>query len=110
VLLDEAHTGVDEERDAPEHLAHQLLRHPFLDGVEHRHRIGHGVGDLLHRRRPGLLQVVAADVDRVPLRDALDRIGDHVGNQPHRRPGRERIRPAREELLDDVVLSRALER
>ena len=72
--------------------------------------VAHRVGDLLHRRRPRLLQVVGADVDRVPARDVLDRVGDHVGDQPHRRRGRERVGPAREVLLDDVVLGRALER
>ena len=109
MLLDEAHAGVDEERDAPEDAAHELLRHPLADGVEDRDRVGHRVGDLLHRRRARLLQVVGADVDRVPLRHVLDRVGDHVGDQPHRRAGREGVGPAGEELLDDVVLRRALE-
>ena len=105
-LLDEAHAGVDEERDAADDLAEALGRH--LAGVAHRvehgDRGGHRVGDLLHRRRAGLLQVVAADVDRVPLRDVGDRVGDHVGDQPQRRRGREDVGPAREVLLDDVVL------
>ena len=109
VLLDEAHAGVDEEGDAAEHRAHALLRDPLADLVEHRDRGGHRVGDLLHRRRPGLLQVVGADVDRVPLRDVLDRVGDHVRDQPQARRGRERVGPAAEVLLDDVVLGRALE-
>ena len=110
VLLDEAHAGVDEERDAPEDLAHELLVDALADRVEHGDRVGHRVGDLLHRRRPRLLQVVGADVDRVPPRDVLDRVGDHVGDQPHRRAGREGVGPAGQELLDDVVLGRALER
>ena len=110
VLLDEAHAGVDEERDAPEDRAHAVLRHAGADLVEHRDRRAHGVGDLLHRRRSRLLQVVGADVDRVPLRDVLDRVGDHVGDQPQRRRGREGVGAAREVLLDDVVLGRALER
>ena len=110
VLLDEAHAGVDEEGDAPEDLAHELLVDALAHRVEDRDRVGHRVGDLLDRRRPGLLQVVGADVDRVPARDALDRVGDHVGDQPHRGPGREGVGPAGQELLDDVVLRRALER
>ena len=68
------------------------------------------VGDLLDRRRAGLLQVVAADVDRVPARDLVHREGDHVGDQPHRGPRREGVGAAREVLLDDVVLGRAAER
>ena len=79
VLLDEAHAGVDEEGDAPEDAAHELLVDPLAHRVEHRDRVGHRVGDLLDRRRPGLLQVVGADVDRVPLRDVA---------RPCRRPCR----------------------
>ncbi len=107
VLLDEAHAGVDEERDPPEDRAHPLLRHPLADRVEHRLRGRHRERDLLHRRRARLLQVVRADVDRVPARHVLDGVGDHVRDQPHRRLGREGVRPAREVLLDDVVLGRA---
>ena len=108
VLLDEADAGVDEEGDPAEDLAHEVLVDPVAHRVEHRDRVGHRVGDLLDRRRAGLLQVVAADVDRVPLGDLGDRVGDHVGDQPHRGAGRERVGPAGQELLDDVVLRRAL--
>ena len=110
VLLDEAHARVDEERDAAEDLAHQLGRHALAHRVEHGDGVGHRVGDLLHRRRAGLLQVVGADVDGVPLRNLGDRVGHHVGDQPHRGAGRERVGPARQELLDDVVLRGALKR
>ena len=110
VLLDEAHAGVDEEGDAPEDPAHELLVDPLAHRVEDRDRIGHRVGDLLHRRGSRLLQVVGADVDRVPARDAVNGVGDHVGDQSHRRAGREGVGPAGQELLDDVVLGRALER
>ena len=110
-LLDEADARVDEEGDAGDHLAEALLRH--LAGVAHRVEDGDRgadrVGDLLHRRRPGLLQVVAADVDRVPLRHRRHGVGDHVGDQPHRGPGREDVGPARQVLLDDVVLRRPRE-
>ena len=109
VLLDEAHAGVDEEGDAREDRAHPLLADARAHLVEHGDRGRHRVGDLLHRRRARLLQVVGADVDRVPLRHVLDRVGDGVGDQPHRRRRRERVRAAREVLLDDVVLGRALE-
>ena len=109
VLLDEPHARVDEEGDAAEDLAHELLGHALGHRVEHRDRVGHGEGDLLDGRRARLLQVIGADVDRVPLRDLGDRVGDEVGRQPHRRAGRERVGPPREELLDDVVLGRALQ-
>ena len=93
-VLDEARKRVDEERDAAEHRAHQVLVDALAHGVEHRDRGAHREGDLLHRRRPGLLQVIRADVDRVPPRHVLDRVGDRVGDQPHRRAGRECVGPA----------------
>ena len=114
VLLDEADPGVDEERDPPEHTPHQRLSPPtpptqaLADRVEHRDRIAHRVGDLLNRRGAGLLEVVGADVDRVPLRDVLDRVDDRVGDQPHARSGRERVGAPTQVLLEDVVLRRAL--
>jgi hypothetical protein len=87
VLLDEADPGVDEERDPPEDLAHARGRHPLGHGVEHRAGVGQRVGDLLHGRGARLLQVVGADVDRVPARDVLDGVGDHVRDEPHGRAG-----------------------
>ena len=51
----------------PNTRGNDLGGHPLAHPVEHRLRGGQRVGDLLHRRRPGLLQVVRADVDRVPL-------------------------------------------
>ena len=110
VLLHEADAGVHEEREAAEHPREGLLVHTRADLVEDRLGGGQRVGDLLHRRGPGLLQVVGADVDRVPLGHLVDGEGDHVGDQPHRGLGRERVGPAREELLDDVVLGGAGER
>ena len=109
VLLDEPHAGVDEERDPREDRAHEVGVDTVAHRVEHRHRVGHRVGDLLNRRRPRLLEVIAADVDRVELRDLGHRVGDHVGDQPHRGPGWEGVRAAGQELLDDVVLRGALE-
>ncbi len=110
-LLDQPDAGVDEEGDAAEDLGEVLVGdlaarfHLVEDGDPGRER----VGDLLHRRRPGLLQVVAADVGRVPARHLVDGEGDHVGDQPHRGLGREGVGAAREVLLDDVVLGRALQ-
>jgi len=57
-----------------------------------------------------LLEVVGADVDRVPLGHLVDGERDHVRDQPHRGLRRERVGAAREELLDDVVLSGPLQR
>ena len=105
-FLDKADARVDEEGHPPGHLAHPLRGH--LPGVAHRVQHGHRgaqrVRDLLYRGGARLLQVVAADVDRVPFRHAGHRVGDHVGGQAHRRARREDVRPAGQVLLDDVVL------
>ena len=53
-------------------------------GVEHRDGVGHRVGDLLNRRRPGFLQVIGADVHRVPVRNLVDGVGHHVADEAHR--------------------------
>ena len=89
VLLDEPDAGVDEERDPAEDLREVRLGDlaARLDLVEHGDRSREGEGDLLHRRRPGLLQVVGADVGGVPVRDLVDAERDRVGDQPHRGAG-----------------------
>ena len=76
----------------------------LLHRVEHADGGGQAVGQLLHRRRPRLLQVVAAHVHRVPQRDPLGAERDHVDDQPAGRQRREDVRAARQVLLDDVVL------
>ena len=75
--------------------------------VEHRDGRAERVGELLGGRRAGLLEVVAADVDRVPLRDLVNRVADHVADQAQGVLGREHVGPAGEVLLDDVVLGGA---
>jgi hypothetical protein len=69
-LLHEAHPGVDEEADPRADLAEALRRHlpGRLHRVEDGDRRAQRVRDLLDGRRARLLQVVAADVDRVPRR------------------------------------------
>jgi hypothetical protein len=111
VLLDEADAGVDEERDPTEDPREVLVRHlaTRLGLVEDGDRGRERVGDLLDRRRARLLEVVAADVDRVPARNIVDAERDRVRDQPHRGLGREGVRAAREVFLDDVVLGRPLE-
>jgi hypothetical protein len=58
---------------------------------------------------PAFLQVVAADVRRVPARDRVQAVLVHVRDEAHRVHRRIDVRAAREVLLDDVVLRRALE-
>ena len=63
--------------------------------------------ELLHRGRARLADVVAGDRDRVPRRHPLGAVREEVGRDPHRRPRREDVVPARDVLLEDVVLHRA---
>src|SRR5262249_35985980 len=68
-LLDEAHARVDEEGDPGHHVTEAVRRNlaAGADRVEHRDRGGEREANLLYRRGTGLLEVVRADVDRVPL-------------------------------------------
>ena len=93
-FLDEADAGVDEEGDAAHHLL-EVFRIDLagvLHRVQHRHRGGQGIGQFLHRGGARFLQVIAADVGRIPLGNVLDRVADDIGDQPHRRPRRDRYR------------------
>ena len=111
-LLNEPHAGVDEEGDRLDHLAESLWRDlaGVADRVKNRYRRAHGEGNLLHGRGARLLEVVAADVGRVPPGDLGDRVGHHVGDKPQGGLRREDVGPAGEVLLDDVVLGRPGER
>ena len=110
-LGDEADAGIDEEGDAADDLREIGLGHLAArpHRVEHGDGVGEREGKLLHRRGARFLQVIAADVHRVPLGNFAIGEADRVGGQPERRLGREDVGPAREVLLDDVVLGRALQ-
>jgi hypothetical protein len=69
--------------------------------------IGERERELLHRRRARLADVVPRDRDRVPPRDAVGRVREQVGRKAHRGSRREDVVPARDVLLEDVVLHRA---
>ena len=105
-LLHEADARVDEEADPADHRGElgrvDLAR--VAHAVEHADGGGQGVGHLLDRRGPRLLQVVAADVDRVPLGHVAHRVGDGVDGQAQAGPGREDVGAPAQVLLDDVVL------
>jgi hypothetical protein len=109
---DELDSGIDEEGDAREHLGEIGIRH--LAGGFHRIEDGDGVGQresqLLHRRRTRFLQMIGADIHRVPLGNLAIGEGDDVGGELQRRLRREDISAARKIFLDDVVLRRALQR
>src|SRR2546427_348687 len=74
-----------------------------LEAVRERER------QLLRRRRPRLPHVIARHRNRIEAH-SLDRDeAAHVGREPERRLDRIDVRAARDELLQDVVLDRALE-
>jgi hypothetical protein len=107
-LLDEANPGVDEERHPRGHrreVVHRAAAHLVEDGGSGRQ----SEPDLLDGSRASLLQVVRADVDGVPPGGVPHRPGDEIAGEPQRLGGREDVRPAREVLLDDVVLGGALQ-
>ena len=107
-LLEEVVVRVEEEREP---LAELVRREPRLDrGLAVGDAVRERERQLLHRGRAGLADVVAGDRDRVPRRDPLGAVGEQVGRQPHRRPRREDVVPARDVLLEDVVLHRAAQR
>jgi len=101
-LLEEVHVAGEEEGQA---------RGEVIDaqaGVDRRlhvrDAVREGECDLLCRRRPRLAHVVAADRDRVPLRDPLAAVREQVRDQSHRRRRRIDVRPARRVFLQQVVL------
>ncbi len=105
-LLDEAQAGVDEEADATD-AAGELTgvdAAALAQEVEQPDRGGQREGQLLRRRGPGLLQVIGADVGRVPLRHPVDAVLVHLRGEPHAGRRREDVRAAGQVLLDDVVL------
>ena len=101
----EADAGVHEERDASHHCREMLVGHLALHRLRGRERIG----QFLLRRGARFLQVVGADVHRVPLGHVLAGPGGDVGDHAQAGPGRADIGAAREIFLDDVVLDRARE-
>ena len=107
-LLEKVVVAVEEERKA---LSQTVDVEPGVDGGLH---VGDGVGkregDLLRGCRPGFADVVPADRDRVPLRQFTLAEREDVGDDPQRRGWRVDVGPAREVLLQDVVLDRAAQR
>ena len=71
------------------------------------HAVGERVSELLHRRRSGLVHVIAGDGDAVELRHLCSAVSDDVADDPHARLGRVDVGVADRELFQDVVLDRA---
>ena len=104
-LLEEVVVRVEEEGEP---LAEVVRREPRRD---RRLAVGDAVGErerqLLRGARPRLADVVPGDRDRVEARQPLRAVGEEIGREPHRRARREDVVPARDVLLQHVVLHRA---
>ena len=107
-LLEKVVVRVEEERQP---LAEPVDVEP---GVERRLHVGERIRererDFLDRRRSRLADVIAADRDRVPVRQLPIAVGEDVGDDPQRRARRIDVGPARDVFLEDVVLDRAGQR
>ena len=103
---DQLHPGVDKEADASDHRWQLGERDgaTIFDHVKHRYGIRERKGELLHRRGTRFLQVIGADIHRIPFRGFLTGESDQVGGEPKRWFGRENVSPAREIFLENVVL------
>ena len=80
-------------------------------GVDRRLHVGDRVREcerhLLDRRRARFADVIAADRDRVPVRQLAIAVGEDVGDDAERGAGRIDVGAARHVFLEDVVLDRA---
>ena len=103
-LFQEVDLRDEEEREPRRELVDADAR--LHDLVDVRDPGGQRERDLLDGGRTCLARVVAADVDRVVVRQVLRREDDRVAHQPHRGPGRIDPLLLRDVLLDDVILDR----
>ena len=106
-LLEEVVVRVEEEGEP---LAEVVRRQPRVDRrLAVRDPVRERERELLRRGRACLTDVVTGDRDRVPARQPLGAVREQIGRDPHRRPRREDVVPARDVLLEDVVLHGAAE-
>ena len=107
-LFEKIVVTVEEERQA---LSQAVDVEPRVDaGLHIGDRVGQREGNLLHRRRTRLADVIAADGDRVPLRQLVFAEREDVGHDPQRRARRVDVGAPRQVFLQDVVLNRAAQR
>ncbi len=105
-LFDEADAGVDKEADPSDDLLElfSLDLAAFTNQVEGPDGVGQGEGQFLRRRRTCLLQMIGADVRRVPFRDIGQRILVHLGDHAQALLRRKDVGAPGEVFLDDIVL------
>ena len=106
-LLEELGVAVEEEAEPRREV---IDSQPTSQGVLD---VGHPVGDrereLLDRRAAGFADVIPGDRDRVPAWQLPGAELDRIGDESHRGRRREQELLLSDELLEDVVLGRALE-
>ena len=104
---EEVHADAEKEGEAPgKGVDIEAAR---LGGADIFHAVGQRIGQFLHRRRAGLVHMVARDGDGVELGHVPGGMGDDVAHDPHGGLGRIDIGVADHELLEDVVLNGAVE-
>ena len=101
-FFEEVVVGIEKETEAGRKLvhAHARPRYPLhvFDPVAERK------GQLLHSRRAGFADVIAADGYRVPTRHFTRPEDDRIHHQAHGRRGRKNVFLLRDVFLQDVVL------
>ena len=107
-LLEKIVVRVEEKREPLPELVHV---EPGIDRrLNVRLRIRERERDLLHRGRSGFADVIAANRDRVPVRQLALTERKDVGDDAERCWRRKNVRAAGDVLLEDVVLHRARQR
>ena len=76
----------------------------MLDRVEDRASGGQSISQFLFRRRARFLQMIRANIERIPLWHLGIAPGNHVADQAHAWLRREDICAARKIFLDNIVL------
>src|SRR5438132_10050644 len=71
-------------------------------------RIRDRESDFLNGGRAGFANVIAANRDRVPVRNFARAESERVGNQAQRRLGRKDVRAARDIFFENIVLERSV--
>ena len=81
-LGDQLDPAVDEKRNAAHGLIERRRAQQRTQRVEEHQRVAERIAHLLGRSRAALHVVIAAAVDRVPVRHALDREANQLGRNP----------------------------
>src|SRR5262249_46010782 len=101
-LLEEIVVRVEEEGQLGREVIYPKSR--LERSIHVRDAVAEGEGHLLYRGAARFTNVIAGDGDRVPAGHVLPTERERIGDQTHRGFGRKDVGPARDVLLQDVVL------